>query len=94
MGSGTANTPYAYRVDSDAYFIKDSANRPNGWITPTQGEFFRISRVQWTLKDSAGPDFSMDSLGGYSGDSIRLETFDNDMFTRYDPWYHNRDSTL
>ena len=95
MGSGIANTPYAYRIDSDAYFIKDSANRADGWVTPTQGEYFRVSRVQWTLKDSAGPDFSMDSLGtGVLGDSIRSETFDNDMFTRYDPWYHNRDSTL
>ena len=96
---------FYYRVDSDAYYYYDSTPGPNGGaalsagdLRPTVGIGFAVSRMRWIGKDSVGPDFSMDSLGsgyyGYNNDSVPLETFDNDMFTRYDPWYHNRDSSL
>ena len=96
---------FYYRIDSDAYYYYDSepgfsggGAAPAGSARPMVGMGFAVSRMRWIGKDSVGPDFSMDSLGsgyyGYNNDSVPLETFDNDMFTRYDPWYHNRDSSL
>tara|TARA_Y100000004_G_scaffold93686_1_gene104914 strand:+ start:3437 stop:5077 length:1641 start_codon:yes stop_codon:yes gene_type:complete len=103
VDSGVEN--FYYRLDSDAYYYFDSTPGPNGGaaltagtLRPTPSMGFAVSRMRWIGKDSVGPDFSMDSLGsgyyGYNYDSVPLETFDNDMFTRYNPWYHNIDSSL
>lgn len=58
--------------------------------------FFHLEEIAhpngetWDKDSAIAPDFSMDSFG----QGTKLQTLDQDMFTRYDPWYHNRDSSL
>ena len=88
----------AWRLNS--FYTSDTWGTPNSFTFDDSctGSDTNTAIDSLNPKAEIGIDFSVDSMGsgyyGYTNDSLKLETFDNDMFTRYAPWYHNHDSSL
>ena len=77
---GAPHSNNIYRIDSDLYYWQSNTHIPNtfsirspgNYVSNKKGQWFTISKLQFTGKDSPCPDFSLNQ-----------ETMDNEMFTRY-----------